>query len=388
MPVSEWNDALVDALERQYDAFEPYRILCELQDVERSDLRAFVEGGEAWRAPVVPADWFKRSRSNGLFQRLSAADQQDGAWLLSSSTSGDHSFVWRTLADMATVSRSFDSVWRTTPVDTALFFSPDPDVLAETGRDVAIDDRTTWPYATIPMRQAAACYGETLWLLQPRQQDGAGIGAAGLELRRDLLIEHLERAEAEQRTIGLCMSVLALYPALRELPRSYDLGRNAFIHTGAGGWDGKKGTAIGESIHKPTYVREVAERLGIPEDAWTTNIRDNFGTSENGKAQGGAYSPEWEDFVYITGDDVMLYLIDPVTEQPVGVGGRGYPRFLSHYGWEGSASVAVQQQDLMTAVATNPDGSVRAFTHIARSSGAAGEEGVGCALSMIEGVRA
>jgi hypothetical protein len=260
--------------------------------------------------------------------------------------------------------------------------------LARSGSRLAINGRPTWPYATIPLRQANASYSEVHWLVQPRQGDGVPDGAPVLEFQHERLIEQLERAEAERRPVGVCMSVLILYPALQALPRSFDLGGNAYIHTGAGGWDGKKGTAVGEPIRKPTYVREVAERLGIPEDAWATNIRDGYGTTENGKAQSGGYSREWEDFVYEIGDDVLLYLIDPVTEQPVGAGGRGFPRFLSPHGVEGFAGACVQQKDLITAVATNPDGSVRAFTHIARSTGSEDAGGVSCALTMVDEVRA
>lgn len=387
MPAPRFREDLVVALERQYDLFEPYRMLCELHDIGRSDLRTLLEQGEAWRVPAVPADWFKRAKSEGLFQRFSRPSG-NGAWLLSSSTSGDYSYTWRTPADMDSIRRSFDRMWRSIAVDVALVCSPDPDVLARSGSRVAIDDRPTWPYATVPLRQANASYPEVHWLVQPRIADGAPDGTPVLEFQHECLLEQLERAEAERRPVGVCMSVLILYPALQALPRAFDLGRNAYIHTGAGGWDGKKGTAVGEPIHKPTYVRDVAERLGIPEDAWATNIRDGYGTTENGKVQSGGYSREWEDFVYELGDDVLLYLIDPVTEQPVGAGGRGFPRFLSPYGVEGFAGACVQQQDLITAVATNPDGSVRAFTHIARSTGPDDAGSVGCALTMAEEVRA
>jgi hypothetical protein len=288
---------------------------------------------------------------------------------------------------MAAIQRSFAAMWGSIDVETALFFAPEPDRLARSGAQQAIDDKPTWPYATVPLRQAPRHYDQLIWLVQPSVADAAGTGRAGLEIQHDQLRAHLDRAEGDGAPIGLCMSVLMLYPVVRSLPRTYNLGERAYILTGAGGWDGKKGTAVGEPIHKPTYVREVAETLSIPESAWETNFRDVYGTSENGKAQLGTYSRAFEDFVYRVGDDVRLYVIDPVTETPSSVGGRGYPRFVSAAGVEGFAGVCVQQQDLVTLVEMAADGSAAAFTHIARSAGTEGSGGVGCALEMSEEVR-
>ncbi len=384
--MSNFYEGLAHALERQYDLFEPYRTLCEMEDVTLADIRIMVADQDLASIPTIPADWFKRYASKGLFGDLSRPEAT-GCWLLSSSTSGDHSYTWRTADDMHAITASFSRAWRTIPVSRSLFFTPDRGFLERSWQRHSVDGRCTRPYATVPMGEAERVYDKLEYLAELNAAETQRHGEAVLDLRRDRLADALEYAEREGSAIGFSFSVLLLYPALKALPRRYELGANAYVLTGAGGWDGKKGSAVGEPIHKPTFVRETAERLGIPEQAWETNFLDIYGTTESGKAQAGRYSREAGDFLYEVGDEVRLYVIDPTTGRPAREGERGYPRFLSPYGVEGFAGACVQQKDLVTVVSARDDGAVTCFTGIARASGAEGQGGVGCALEMAEGVR-
>ena len=383
---ADFYEDLAHALERQYERFAPYRTLCEIEDVTPADIRAMIADRDLAGIPPVPADWFKRHTSKGLFRELSHLEAT-GCWLLSSSTSGDHSYTWRTADDMRAIAASFSRGWHATPVARSLFFSPDRRYLERSWQRLSVDGRCTRPFATVPMGEAERVYGDLEYLVELNPVETERRGEAVLDLRRERLAAALERAEREGSAIGLSFSVLLLYPALKALPRSYAFGSNAYLVSGAGGWDGKKGSAVGEPIHKPTYVRELAERLGMPEQAWETNFLDIYGSTETGKAQIGWYSREVGDFLYEVGDDVRLYVIDPATGRPAGAGGRGYPRFLSSDGVEGCAGACVQQKDLVTVVSAGDDGAVTCFTHVARASGADGQGGVGCALEMAKGVR-
>jgi len=391
--MSDFAARLCEALERQYHLYEPYRTLCDMEGVSLADLKAMSKAGDVYAIPAIPADWFKRIKGKGLFEKL-ADLKTPGQWLVSSSTSGDSSYTWRTAADIQSIADSFVKAYQVVPSCKALAFSPDVDFLTKVGQRFAIDEKPVTFYATVPSRAAANVFMNmdymarlnvlrTVWAMAITK----GKGRPVLDLQTNLLQKALQESEKNNTPLAFASSVLMLYPTLNGLTRNYQLGKNAYFLTGAGGWDGKKGSTQGSSINKTQYVSDMCKKFEIPEEAISTNFWDIYGTTENGKAQAGPYSQEYEDFVFEVGDDVKLYIIDPLNGRPALKGQKGFPRFISPYGVEGFAGVSIQQGDTFTVVSTCDDGSVRQFTHISRSSGEEGEGGVGCAYEMVEGVR-
>ncbi|MBN1965259.1 MAG: hypothetical protein JW910_11485 [Anaerolineae bacterium] len=389
-----FHERLAEVIDRQYALYEPYRTLCAMEDVSREDLHALITDDALHAIPAIPAEWFKRDKGKGLFKQLANFDLP-GAWLISSSTSGDPSYIWRTEADRQAIADSFDRAYRHVPAAKSVAFSPTADFLQKVGERFAIDERPVLFYAVIPSRTAAAVFQDmdslaqlntlkTLWAMVKSR----GKGRPVLELQTHMLRAAIENAVQTRTDLVFSASVLMLYPALSALPGPYALGDNAHFLTGAGGWDGAKGTTSGAAIHKPTYVREMSEKFGLLPERANEHFWDIYGTTENGKAQVGHYVPEYEDFVFTVEEDtVRLYVIDPVSGEPATAGGQGYPRFVSPHGVDGFAGACVQQNDIVTVVSTNDDGSVRQFTHIGRASGGEGEGGVGCAFEMVEGVQ-
>jgi len=389
----DFYTALEEALERQYQVYEPYQTLCEMEGVRLNDLKAIVRSGELQHIPAIPADWFKGKKSRGLFKKLSNL-QSDGRWLISSATSGDPSYTWRTQRDRQAIADSFARAYQKVPSCKMLVFSPDPQFLEKAGKRFAIDDRPIELYAVVPTLAAEKVFDgvdymarlnlvRTLWIMAKTR----GKGRPVLDLQKQVLTRILEEAERTGSQIALGASVLMLYPAIKNLSRKYNLGGNVYFVTGAGGWEGKKGTLVGDPIDKPKFIEDMCEKLGIPEDAVETNFWDIYGTTENGKAIAGAYSREFGDFVFEVEGEVKLYVIDPVSGKPAKEGEKGFPRFISPIGVEGFAGGCVQQSDLVTVVSLFDDGSVHRFTHISRASGDEGPGGLGCAYEMVEGVR-
>jgi hypothetical protein len=391
--MSDFTARLCEAIERQYRLYEPYRTLCEMEGASLDDIKAMTQAGDLSAIPSIPADWFKRAKGKGLFEKL-ADLKRPGQWLVSSSTSGDSSYTWRTAVDIQSIADSFARAYQAVPSCKAVAFSPNVDFLTKVGQRFAIDEKPVTFYATVPSRAAEKAFKDmdymarlnvirTTWTMAVSR----GKGRPVLDLQTNLLVKALQEAEKNNTPLAFASSVLMLYPTLNGLPKDYQLGQNAYFLTGAGGWDGKKGSTQGSSIKKAQYVSDMCKKFGIPEEAASTNFWDIYGTTENGKAQAGSYSWEYEDFVFEVSEDVRLYIIDPVDGQPALKGQQGFPRFISPYGVEGFAGVSIQQSDIVTVVSTQDDGSVRQFTHISRSSGEEGEGGVGCAYEMVEGVR-
>ena len=351
---SEFYEKLAVAMERQYQCYEPYRTLCDTEGVTLQDIQAMIQGRELHRIPTIPADWFKKNKGKGLFKEL-ANLQKTGCWLVSSSTSGDSSYTWRTETDIQCVRDSFTWAYQKAPSCKAMAFMPSISFLHKVGQRFAVDDRPITFYAIIPTQAADKVFKNMDFMAQlntPRtvwtMLKTRGKGRPVLDVQEGLLKRVIGDAEQNNTQMVLAVSVLMLYPLLKGLPKNYQLGVNAYFVTGAGGWDGKKGTTQGNAIVKSIFVKDMCDKFGIPQSAVETNFWDIYGTTENGKAQAGSYVQEYQDFVFEVGDDVRLYVINPVNGQPAAIGEQGYPRFVSPYGVEGCAGACVQQNDIVT----------------------------------------
>jgi hypothetical protein len=385
--MAEFIDRLLEAMEKQYRTFAPYRSLCDSQGVSWPDIRAMVAAEDLYAIPAIPCSWFKRDAGRGTFRDL-ADQRQAGQWHVSSTTSGDPSYVWRTPADMQVVAQSYTEAYRKAPAcDKMLAFSAANQFLETVGPRFAIDDHRVDLFALIPSTTAEAVFSDmdalvhlskarTIWNMIRT----LGKGRPVLEVDKEHLLEAIQHAEQNGTKLAFASAVLMLYPAVKALPRGYRLGANAIFVTGAGGWDGKKGTTQGDAIDKADFVLEMCARFSIPANAIFTNFVDLYGTAENGKAQAGFFSPKYGDFVFEVGDDVRIFVVDP-EGRLTGEGEQGSPRFVSPYGVEGYAGACLQQNDAITVVALADDHSVRRFTHVTRPSLS------GCAYEHAEGVR-
>ena len=289
---------------------------------------------------------------------------------------------------MEVVAKSYTDAYSKAPAcDKMLAFSAANQFLETIGPRFAIDDHGVDLFALIPSMAAEAVFAgmdalvhlsraRTAW----RMICTLGKGRPVLCVDREHLLKTIEEAARDGTRLAFASVVLMLYPAVRALPGGYLLGENAVFVTGAGGWDGKKGTTQGDAIDKAEFVTQMCAKFSIPASAITTNFVDVYGTAENGKAQAGFYSPEYGDYVFEVGNDVKMYVVD-AEGRLAREGEQGFPRFVSPYGVEGYAGACLQQSDVVTVVARADDGSVQRFTHVARASVAS------CAYDHAEGVR-
>ena len=259
----EFCDELLSVMEKQYQLYEPYQSLCKSKGVEWPDIQAMIELGDLHAIPAIPTDWFKKNKGKGLFKEL-ADLQKEGQWLVSSTTSGDPSYVWRTQADIEAIRDTYTRAYRNAPACKALAFSADADFLRKVGQRFAIDDNPVMLFATVPSLTAEEVFADmdylvrlnklqTLWTMVKTR----GKGRPVLDMEERLLTKTIQDAEESGSRLVFASVVLMLYPTLRGLSRSYQLGANAYFVTGAGGWDGKKGTTQGAPIDKSGFVTDM-----------------------------------------------------------------------------------------------------------------------------------
>jgi hypothetical protein len=83
-----------------------------------------------------------------------------------------------------------------------------------------------------------------------------------------------------------------------------------------------------------------------------------------------------------------MFIVDPISKEPLGIGERGVPIFISPYGFEASAGVVLEQEDdNMTVVSTYEDKTVKQYTHVSkmfRPIGFDSEDKEGCAIDWLE----
>ena len=201
------------------------------------------------------------------------------------------------------------------------------------------------------------------------------------KMGRDEFKRVLDEAQEEGKILGFGASVLLLYPMVVEYvePREYDLEDRLYITTGAGGWNGRKGTLRGQPIGKREYIRDMKERLGVPIE----HIMDVYAFTENFAAYRGLWDDEYGDFVFEVPDNVKAYALNVEENRPANPGRDGILVVYTPYGHEGFAGAAVRQSDIVRVVDAYDDGSLRRFTYIRR----AGKDERGCAFEMSHGVR-
>ncbi|MBO3803297.1 MAG: hypothetical protein JTT11_05405 [Candidatus Brockarchaeota archaeon] len=387
----KFMDDLAKALVKQYKWCKAYRKECEKRGYSIKEIVRLVENDELGSLPSIGSNDWKRSR--GLFKNL-ANTKVDGKWIVSSSTSGDPSYRWCTREDLVSVSKSCSMAFRKIPfADIGLVFSPPMRFLEESSKRFRIDDEETEMYALYPFRSALKTFEKAEFLYDPVEPKGKRVGQEGgprFQFKSKLLADALKDAEKNGSTVVLGPSVLFLYPVIAQSSneRKYNFGNRIYVSTGAGGWNGRKGVARGEPVPKPTYVEALVDWLGISDPE--KQIMDTYGTTENGKAQSGFYRHRWRDFVFDVGEDTKLLIVDPITKEPLGVGERGVPKFISPYGFEGSAGVVMEQEDdSMTVVSTFEDKTVKQYTHVSKlpkPTGFDSGDADGCAfdwLSMV-----
>ena len=65
--MSTFDDRLTSVMEKQFQVYEPYQTLCDMEGVAWPDIKAMIESGDLHAIPAIPADWFKQKKRQGAF---------------------------------------------------------------------------------------------------------------------------------------------------------------------------------------------------------------------------------------------------------------------------------------------------------------------------------
>jgi hypothetical protein len=391
--MSEFKTSLTQNLTKQFDGIDIYRKICEKCGISSpADLGNAVDS-EDWAAlPAISDRMFKKSA--GFFGKLKY-NNVPGLWHVSSSTSGDPSYVWRTEQDEQVIVDAYVSCYAKTKtsLDIMVSFAPGIGMLERMSKRYDLGDGCTTKVQSILPTIAAKKlttkrYIDLVTLNIPKtiwQTKVKKIPRPVLEIKTKQLQAALALAAKDNLSICCGASVIFMeqvFSSNATFPKSSD----AFVLTGAGGWDGSKGVLQAKPIDKASFVDRACRVLGIQASEASRRIWDNYGITEKAFSCIGHWDNARKDFVYSTegiAPESKVIAVDIQTGDLV-KSGRGVIRIISPRGNDGAATAVMQESDEITVLSANKDGSVKEFMGIKRLSmksqdGTESFDKIGCA---------
>ena len=375
-------------IEHQWDRFSYYRNLCARKNLSRADLAAIAADGAYDRLPGVVSTAFKRSKD--LMEDLSDL-AVPGTFQVSSSTSGDPSYVYTNLEDRAYVAGLYARTFASPASSAGVAFAPSLRILRNLSKKAAVMGRSAvlrmqlgleGGYARIPDLAV------TIDVDLPKTILNRALGrpAAIRKMPASTLATIIRNAASRGQTISLGGLTLLLRPYLEEFREGeFSLHEKAHIAFSGGGYSGAKGTIRGAKIDKPAFIARIASVFGIDSAFWSTNIKDIYSFTETNAQIEGYWNQGLNDFLFRPSPECRMYIVDPENERPLR-SGRGLIKIVSPSisGRPASANMCVLQFDTAEIVSLSPEGWVETFTRVSRFEGAASRGSEGCAFKAAE----
>ncbi len=375
---SSFRDLVRASVESQYGRFAYYRQLCERRRVTLADLRAFVADGAYHRIPAVASSAFKLSK--GLVEELNDLSRP-GVFQISSSTSGDPSYVYTGPEELARVTSLYGETFGFPGVAVGLAFAPSLRILRALSKKGAYKGRRAALRMMLGLEGSIERYEKTystvdVDILKTLLNRLTGRPAAIRKMPPAEVAAIVRDAQARGRPISIGGLTLLLRPYLDEFREGefslHGLGHVAFS---GGGYSGAKGSIRGAKIDKPAFIARIGAVFGIEPDDWGTNVKDIYSFTETPAQIVGFWDRGLDDFLFRPGPDCRVYIVDPETEAPLR-SGRGLVTIVAPCvaGEPASADTSVLQFDEAEIVEADdgPDGRALSFTRVSRSAGRRG----------------
>jgi hypothetical protein len=385
---ASFQDLLRDSVESQWRRFAYYRRLCARRNVFLADLLAYIADGAYHRIPSVASSAFKLSK--GMIEELNDLSVP-GVFQISSSTSGDPSYVYTGPAELAHITERYGETFGFPGVAIGLACAPSLRILRALSKKAAYKGIPAVMRMQLGLEGSAARYDRTITTVDvdiPRTLLNRLVRrpASIRKMSAAHLAAIVHDAEKHERRISIGGLTLLLRPYLDEF-RDGEFALHALGHVAfsGGGYSGAKGSIRGAKIDKPAFVARIGAVFGLEPALWPTHIKDIYSFTETPAQIEGYWSPDHDDFLFRPAADHRVYIVDPETEAPLRTG-RGLVKVVAPYvtGRPTAANTSVLQFDEAEIASADPDGSVTSFTHVSRFAGAEPSGTVGCAFKAAE----
>jgi hypothetical protein len=329
---------------RQYEDCDAYKLLCSSQNYD--PIKELEVEDDMEKVPFITTTLFKKS-ANMYTNLLTTKPENLEKWTVSSSTSGDPSIVGRTKEDILQIKKFVklqQKILDPSSKYTCVFF-PEPEVMRK-HKSIKILDKPTESYIGNFLNVFSDLFsynGNISFLLQPYEGE--------FSISMDKFVEFLNEHNKKNNHISLRGSTLLLYNAIESLKgkmEPFELGDKCIVHTGGGGWDGKKGTInLGIKLERSDFVEEVSSFLGIPEE----NFVDTYSFTENSFPINGHYSKKHKNYLFHVPSWGRVIIRDIKTLEPLHKEGeRGLIQMLNAYGTSSYAGASIMVDDMAEIV--------------------------------------
>lgn len=385
MDESNYKELLKESITFQWDKFDYFRNICKKKNRNIHDLTSAIDDEEYYQIPSVVATAFKKSK--GLIRELNDLSQE-GKFQVSSSTSGDPSYIYTNTAEIDKVIDNYRLTFGIEGVQKAIAFSPSDRILnAISGKAGYLEHRGV-ARMKLALDAAKIHYKDLTFTLDVnllRTLISKAINGKAVLKRKQLdeIIDIISTAERNNEKISLGGVVLLLIPYLDQMKEGqFSFGGNAYFTFSGGGYNGAKGSLRGAKINKPFMINRIASVFGIKKELFSTNIKDIYAFTESPATSEGYWNEDIEDYIFETWHESRVYIVDPETEEPLR-SGAGFLKIITPYanGNPSSANVSVMQLDNASISGIKPNFIITHFTHIQRAQNASVE---GCAYKAEE----
>jgi len=385
---SRFRDLVRACVEWQWGRFPYYRTLCARRGLSLSDLKACVADGAYHGLPSVASTAFKLSK--GLVEDLNDLSGP-GVFQVSSSTSGDPSYVYTSAEEIAAIRARYSETFGFPGVPVGLAFAPSLRILRALSKKARYKRRPAALRMLLGLEGSELGYDEThvtvdVDIVKTLLNRAVGRPACLRKLAAAEVAGIISSAAESGRPISLGGLTLLLRPYLDEFREGeFELGDQGHVAFSGGGYSGAKGTIRGARIDKPAFIARIGAVFGIEPAFWSRNIKDIYSFTETPAQIVGYWDRELNDFLFRPSPDHRVYIVDPETEAPLRAG-RGLVKIVApdSAGRPMSATTCVLQFDAAEILSVAPEGHVTSFSHVSRYAGIEAPGTVGCAFKAAE----
>lgn len=385
MDESQYKELLKESITSQWDKFEYFRNICKKKKRGIEDLKKAIDDEEYHLIPAVAATAFKKSK--GLFKELNDFSQP-GKFQVSSSTSGDSSYLFTNMPELEKVIDNYRLTFGIDGVSNGIGFAPSIRILDALSKKAEYQGHKSIARMKFALDAAKIHYKDLAFTLDVdifRTLLSKVVNGKPVLKKKSLdeVIEIISAAEREHEKIGLGGFALLLMPYLDQLKEGqFNFGDHVYFTFSGGGYSGAKGSIRGEKINKHEMIKKIASVFGLNKKLFSTNLKDIYAFTESPATNEGYWNEDIDDYLFETWHESRAYIVDPETEEPL-KSGEGLLKIITPYinGNPSAANVSVLQFDIATIREVKPNFIVTRFSHIKRFQNANVE---GCAYKAEE----
>lgn len=375
--------SIFQAIEKQYSTYEYYRDAVAKAGLTRSDLKQVIENQEFYRLPSVVTLDFKISAAKT--ELLNDLKRNDGTFMVSSSTSGDISYMYCSPADLEYIASFYTKGCQFSNSDNGFIFIPPVEMLNTSYAKLSLFGKPTISRMMPAYRGAEQQFkmNDMLSINLPVYLKNKLTNTHSINMFQYLNVKKLEkiaRQDASQHKtvtfVGLLFLMNAFIKNNAKLLKELNISVN--VATAGGGWSGRKGKFVMEPITKNGFVKQFCQHFQVND---SNNISDVYSFCESPVSHRGFYEDDLNDYRYLVDEDSIVYALDVNSRKPVKKGEEGLFLVINPRGCDYSCNAVVLQMDTIKVLETYDNGSVKEFTQVKRLEGLPAE---GCAYKANE----